>query len=379
MRKILYLAVLTLLTTSCVRRELTYEYFPTIDVIINVHWVDMSETPTGMSIYCYPEDGGSPTTKQTNNVSSTSISLGVGKYKVLVFNQIPSEFTTVDFVGLDSYETAEINAVSTKSTWYESKADDETLVIEPDEIAVATYHDLEISQEEIDAMLDEYMIYKSKSKSKGSDDYEDEDDVDFDEVFTYNIEIDVYPAVVVRTTRVTVEVDGVNNLGLIRSTLHGMASGYNISEQISHSDYTTHLLETWSISKDASDNTHGSIVTYFNSFGLPETTTTTRTVDESWGGTLYLEMMLLNSEVVTSEHLLYDKVTLLTDVDSTTNKSGDDEEETYDDSDVDISIDIYGEVTLPDVEIPEGETGSSGGFDVSVGGWDSEEKIEIEF
>lgn len=368
MRKILFLAVsLLLFFASCERRPLTYFVDPTMEVIINVHWVDMSSTPSGMSIYCYPESGGSPTTTQTNNTSKATVNLGAGAYKVLVFNQIPSEYTTIDFVGLSSYETAEVNAMATKSSWYESKADDDNLSYEPEELAIATYHDLEITEEEIAKMIEEYQSFMTY---KGS----------ADTTFTYNIEIDVYPAVVVRTTKVEVEVDSIASLRSVRASVYGMSSGYDISEQKSHSTYTTHLLESWNLTLNDSISTRGTIYSYFTCFGLPETTTETRMVSDAWGGTMSLEILLTDGETIhATEHVLYDKTTLITDAESSENKSGDDEElPSYDDEDVDILIQIDG-VSLPnmgDSGDSGGTSGGSGGFSGSVNDW-SEEKVEI--
>lgn len=362
MRRIALLLTLAFALISCVRRELTYSYNPTVEVIVNIDWSDMSVAPTGLSIYCYPETGESPTIKIVNltteeqaaMASSTSINLGVGVYKILVFNQTPSEFSTIEFSGMSSYESAEVYAASTTSRWYVSRAE-ESLVVDPAELAAATYHSVEIPQEAVDEVLG----------LREKDEYVD--------IGSYTT-IDLTAAVVIKTTRVTVKLNGINNLSSVRATLCGMATGYNFSEQKSHSDYATHLLESWSITKYAEDVTKGEIVAYFTCFGIPDSTTETRVLDSSWGGTMHLEMLLVDLSTITeTDYELYDKTTLM--FEDVINKSAEGDSTTeYDDSDVDISVDIDDDITLDDVE-PQG--GSSGGFDASVGNWESEQQVEI--
>ncbi len=364
MKKILYIICVCLVTISCERRTLTYSYNPTVEVVVNVDWSDMSVAPEGLSIYCYPETGESPTIKIVNltsdeqaaMASSTTINLGVGEYKFLVFNQTPSEFSSINFSGMSSYESAEVYASNTTSRWYVSKSE-ETLVVDPDELAAATYHSVEITQEAIDEVLGLREKY-----------------IDTDEQIEPYATIDLAAAVVIKTTRVTVKLNGINNLSSVRATLYGMATGYNFSTQTSHSDYATHLLESWSIAKYAEDVTKGEIVAYFTCFGIPGTTTETRVLDSSWGGTMHLEMLLVDLSTITeTDHVLHDKTTLM--YDDVINKSDEDDSTTqYDDSDVDISVDVDDDITLDDV-MPEG--GSSGGFDASVGNWEDEQQVEI--
>lgn len=367
MKKVFLIIIVALAFISCKRRPLTYAYTPKVEIILYADWADMSVKPTGMSVYCYPESGESPTIKQTNNVDSAILNLGVGVYKILVFNQVPSDFGTIDFSGLDYYETAEVFATSTTSKWYESKAE-ESLVQDPEELAIATYHTIEVTQEAVEEVLG------LREKYDGTDYY----------IEPYKV-IYVEPKVVIKTTRVTVKLDGFHNLSAARATLYGMAEGYDISEQKSHANYVTHLLESWSANEYLYDVTQGEIITYFTCFGIPETTTATRELDESWGGTMHLEMLLVDdSTIIEADYPLYEFTTLLyeeeLEADDEDNRSGDEDGESeddspeYDDDDVDISVDLDGNITLPDVK-PVG--GSTGGFNANVTDWGEEEDVEI--
>ncbi|MFR9621002.1 MAG: DUF5119 domain-containing protein [Rikenellaceae bacterium] len=356
MNRILYILLCLLAFISCDRRELTYTYEPTVSILLKADWSDMSVKPTGMSVYCYPSSGESPTIIQTNIVDSTTLQLGIGEYKILVFNQVPSDFSTINFSGLSDYETAEVYAAATSSRWYSSKADEE-LVVEPDELAIATYHSVVVTKEAVDEILGLREQY----------DYSAEDEEPY-------ITIEVAPKVVVKVTRVTVSLDGIHNLSAARSTLYGMSTGYKFSSQTTHSNYATHLLESWSKTIYEADVTQGEIVAYFTCFGLPETVVASRQVDESWGGTMHLEMLLVdNSTIVERDYTLVDKTTLL--YESEVAYKSDDDAVAYDDSDVDISIDIEDALTLPDVQA---EGGYSEGFTGEVLDWEDEQTVGLE-
>ncbi|MFR9660926.1 MAG: DUF5119 domain-containing protein, partial [Rikenellaceae bacterium] len=115
MSRVLCALALALAMIACTRRELTYSYQPTVSVAITADWSDMSEAPTGMSIYCYPESGAAPTIVQTNNTAEATVSLAEGVYSILIFNQIPSDYGTVSFSGMDSFESASIGAISAET------------------------------------------------------------------------------------------------------------------------------------------------------------------------------------------------------------------------------------------------------------------------
>lgn len=101
--------LLIILFTSCIYDD--YSGCPQKDgrkmVRINVDWhLFDKEVPTGMTVMVFPWSGGAPHTVLTNEITHADFSLEPGKYRVLVFNQSTTEFGTLDFLGMDSYETA---------------------------------------------------------------------------------------------------------------------------------------------------------------------------------------------------------------------------------------------------------------------------------
>lgn len=368
MRRLIFIMTIALMSLSCTRRPLTYTYMPTVEIVLNVDWSNMSEVPTGMSVYCYPESGESPTIKQTNDIHSTTLSLGVGTYKILVFNQVPSEFSTITFSGFNNFETANVCASTTTSNWYTTLDDDEILAAEPAELAIATYQSVTVTEEAFEEVFGLHEQY----------DYSQE-------VAPYQT-INVKPDVVVKLTRVTVELEGICNLGAARSTLYGMATGYDISTHMANESSVTNLLDQWTMMCYVDDVNQGYIRTYFTCFGLPEMSNETREVDESWEGVLHLEMQSVDGLTVeTRDYMLYDKTTILVD---------DEQEDKYEDKYVDISIDIHDDISSlanddNDDEVPDDDsddsddsdddssTSSTGGFNAEVTDWEDEEKVQV--
>lgn len=367
MKKFILLIGICLVIISCKRRPLSYDYDPTLEVILNVNWSEMSEVPTGMSVYCYLEGGTKPIVKikNINTIeSSIKLKLGAGKYNVLVFNQIPSDFGTIQFDEMNSFETAEINAVKTTSKWAESKAESD-LIRDPEELAAATYLDFEITEEEIDKKLDAY--------------YSDKRDDDKDETIVIQKVINLTPKVVIKTTRVKVRLSGVHNLRSTRATLYGMASGYSFSKQKSHSNRATHLLEGWRLTQ-FDDYREGEVTAFYTCFGMPEQTSESLTDDYSdWDGVMDVDYLLVdNKTVVSKSYDLTGHVRLAED-----DSRVEDEEDEDVNREADIYIDLdYGDEggdgddpeVLPDVK-PAG--GSNSGFDATVEDWGPEEDVDV--
>lgn len=369
---------------SCERRDLTYGYQPTVSVVVNTDWSAMDEAPSGMSLYFYPTDGGAPTIVQTNNTATATANLAKGIYNVVVFNQVPTDYGTIAFSGLDSYSTAEVSIVETKSSWATLKSDSDSFAREPEELAVSTYEDFVVTEE---AVL-ESMELRLKNQTKS----------DIDPYATLSFT----PKVVIKTTRVRIRVSGIDNHQSTRATLYGMATGYHFANQASHTTMTTHLLETWTVTTYDDDPTEGELEANFTSFGLPEQSTTTRGVEQwaDWEGRLDVEILLVDNETVVSESVaLADKLTTedsdtkSDDIDADINTDIDTDIDTDLDLDFDLMIDwgfdsdsddgsgdddSSSALVLPDVEPAGSDDSSGGGFGASLSDWGEQEIVDLQ-
>ncbi len=351
MKQFFYLICIALVALSCERRELTYDYSPYCDVVINLDWSEMSETPTGMTVRAYPQDGGAPIVVQSNTITSARLSLPAGVYNILVFNQIPSDFGTVSFRGLDKWETAEVYAKeNTTALWATSKSET-SIVREPEDIAVATYTDVEICKNCIERSTQQFKLTGERIV-----------------IETLNLK----PMLVVKRTFVRVQIDGVGNLRSTRAVLTGMAEGYNFSTQKSCEKQVSHVLESWSIENYEYGEQYGQTMAYFMSFGLNSTTTLTRAAD-SWVGSIDLQMLLVDN-VTIIEHSA--------DISNFTTSNDDETKSDYDaytEVNITVNVGLSGSQSDPMPYLPyvKPEDATDSGFSADVEDWGDQEDVGL--
>ncbi len=341
MRVLLLLNILLLV--GCEFRALTFDYDAQCNVAFEVDWSEMSESPSGMTIMCYPTSGENAVVLQTNSTAKSSVSLSKGEYNIVIFNQSVNEFSKLCFAGLDSFETLEVYTGIAESKWAVSKGESD-LVSSPEEFAVATYLGLTITEQCIDKSQENYIATGNR--------------------LTVDT-LTLTPQVVVKDCKINVKVKGYENLRSVRATLMGMASGYRVSSQRSTSTQVTNLLETWSGNYIDTTNNIGEVSATLLCFGLPDTETLTR-VDSTWSGELDMQMLLVDNETIIYHTVALDTTLLSSDGDSydLTISSG------YSDDEDDPTVE------LPYVE-PEGSDEEL--FDTTIDGWENLITIDIDF
>lgn len=77
-------------------------------LIIDVDWSEMDEDPTGMTLLFYPSDGSLPYMRSTNSIYHYVITLPEDDYKIIIFNQSETEFSYLNFIGLEQFESATV-------------------------------------------------------------------------------------------------------------------------------------------------------------------------------------------------------------------------------------------------------------------------------
>lgn len=314
--------LLTILFASCIYDD--YSDCPQESdrkmVRINVDWhLFDKEVPTGMTVMVFPWSGGAPHTVLTNEITHADFSLEPGKYRVLVFNQSTTEFGTLDFLGMDSYETARVVVQHATSRWY-SRGDDELIGVEPEWLASDKLDEFEVSE-------------------------------DFSEVT-------LTPKNVLSQIQVSVKVPGIKNLRYVRGSLTGISEGFLLGQGKPLLSKVTYLLESWTKSVDENGATLGTLKTSVKCFGLPETTQ-----PDADNNKLSLSALLIDNKTqVDHQFAVGDKF----------KKDENSSELGYT---VSLHVDVQMPQPLPEVKPSEG---SSGGFDVTIQDWDKPEDIDIE-
>lgn len=332
------LAVSTSVLTSCDHKELCYEH-PHIEYAHVRLFTDWSlftqEQPTGMSVMLYSADDGKQYTALTNTLTHADFDLPVGGYSGIVFNQSPSEFGSVHFVGLEHFETAAVYANERTSRWYQSRAD-EYLITEPEWIASDSRADIMVTERMLSATAAQLMASQRQHQAPP----------DGNHIGTF------VPECVVKTVSVTIRVSGIQNLRAVRGSIDGLACGYGFASKKPVAATGTQLIEEWNVTADPADPSKGIATATFRSFGLPD----------GHGG-------IAEQNQLNVSFLLVDNKTQL---DYSFNIG----DKFRTDASADISLSVEQDIAdpLPDVK-PEG--GSSSGFDVSVDDWGENIDIDI--
>lgn len=314
--------LLIILLTSCIYDD--YSGCPQKSdrkmVRVNVDWhLFDKEVPTGMTVMVFPWSGGAPQTVLTNEITHADFSLEPGRYRILVFNQSTTEFGTLDFLGMDSYETARAVVQHTTSRWY-SRGDDELIGVEPEWLA--------------SDKLDEFEV---------SDDFS---------------EVTLTPKNVLSQIQVSVKVPGIKNLRYVRGSLTGISEGFLLGQGKPLLSKVTYLLESWTKTIDVNDATLGTLKTSVKCFGLPETTQ-----PDADNNQLSLSALLIDNKTqIDHQFAVGDKF----------QKDDNSSELGYT---VTLHVDVKVPEPLPEVKPSEG---SSGGFDVTIQDWGKPEDIDIE-
>lgn len=318
----LYCWLLIISLTSCVYDD--YSSCPPKDgrrlVRINVDWrLFDKEVPTGMTVMVFPWSGGAPHTALTNDITHADFFLEPGKYHVLVFNQSTTEFGTLDFLGMDSYETARAVVLHTTSRWY-SRGDGEQIGVEPEWLA--------------SDKLDEFDV---------SGDYS---------------EATLTPRNVLSHIQVSVKVPSIGYLRYVRGSLTGISEGFLLGQGKPLQSKVTYLLETWTKSVDENDATLGTLKASVKCFGLSETTH-----PDAEDNQLSLSALLIDNKTQIDHQFVV----------------GDKFQKDENSSELGYSVSLHVDVKLPK-PLPEVEPseGSSGGFDVTIQDWGKPEDIDME-
>ena len=343
---LIYLVMTIALFTSCEHKELCYKHPHTTKVRIDVDWSKFIkyETPTGMSLMLYPQYSGERAISHlTNTTTHAIVNLPADRYHVLVFNQSSSEFGSISFRGMDKQETAEVVTNEHKSRWYSVRNEYEKVATDPEWLGVGNFANAEVTQEMIDADVEATMngngVTRSSERSIAT----------------------ITPINIVHTVNVKIHIKGIQNLRSARGSLNGMAEGYRLTAMQPLGSKVTHLMEEWTMKRDATDPTMGLIEGSFTSFGLPSGHQST--AEENL---LTLSMLLVDNKTVKEfSFSVGDKFT--------SNQNGDNVEE-EDGVQLHLYLELSPNITLPDVQ-PEG--GSSGGFDATVDDWGDEEEFEV--
>lgn len=338
-RYFIYLATMLLVATSCTHKDLCMMHPHAAPMRINVDWSQFieNETPSGMTVIVYPQDGGEPIFTRSNTISHVLVNLPVGRYNSIVFNQSETEFGTLELRNLNNYQTAEVVAIQAPTKWYTTKDQNERIVHEPEWFGTDNEENAEVTAQMLEQSTKDFAqnIGGTRTTKGGI------------ELMTLK------PQNVIHTIHVTVHIQNIYNLRSARAALEGIAEGYKLGAGKRSANKVTHLMENWSLTLDPQDPTQGNIKAQLLCFGLPE------------GHRATPQENIFNLSL-----LLVDNKTIL-DYKFEVGHDFDEDETAH----LTLHLEIDLGDPLPDVK-PEG--GEGGGFDASVSDWGEEIEHDVE-
>lgn len=322
------LIVLVLAAVACEHKERCYNHPHQPNVNIDVDWATFDkETPSGMTMMIYDEEGESEAHIRTNDIAKVQTYLREGVYNSVVFNQSETEFANVSFHGLSNISTAQVRAVRYVCDWYDTKSDTkakvDSVAMEPEWIG--------------SDKVSNYIVTKEMATTRG---------------ILYDV-ADHYPENITKTIFVRIAVEGIQNFYGARASLSGLAEGYMLGHQRPSEKEATYLLDFWITHPDPEDPDKGYIIAQVNNFGLPH----------GHKGRPQDNILEINI-------LLKDNKTQL----NYTFEVGHQIEVADGWADPDVSLDLKIDKPFPDVEQSDQ---LDGGFDATVDGWGDEEDHDI--
>jgi len=336
-----------MLLFSCKHDELCYLHPHTAQVRVDVDWSYFTkyEAPTGMTVTLFPDDGSTPHRTVTHTIDHAVMSLPVGTYHALVFNQSESEFGSFTFRDMDSAESAVV-AVERSSRWY-SRTDTEPVATESEWLGVGNYSNAEVTQDMID---DQAWIHSQTSRAGEP------------------VIATVVPHNILHTVIVRIHTKGIYNLRSARAALTGMSEGHMLTRDINLNSKVTYLLENFKLEKDGNDPARGYIEARISCFGLPDDHRSLPQENE-----LSLELLLVdNKTILTYDIPVGDRFVKIEEmIYPDTNDIKAEAETGYS-----LLIELFADdpIDVPDVKPTEG---SSAGFDAIVDDWEEEIRQDI--
>lgn len=327
-------AALTL--AACEFRPLYIEHETPVEVIVNTEWTQLGSIPEGSSIYFYRESDKKCIKFQTNSVTRTIVEVPAGYWTVMVFNRSEAEYGSLKFGETDALGTARAILEDKLFSWVGRADTIGRTVYEPEEIVIGRTDHFQVRSM---TERENYLWNKNIEYEPGEMPVIDS--------------VQVLPKQVRYIANVKVRINGLQNLKSVRGYLKGMAGSDYMATRTSTDETATHVMESWTATKDVADYTKGYINSTFYCFGLPEQA---------------LAKPLAENNRILLKFLLVDEETIITKAIDVGDLIKQNDTERTDDLVIETAI------TLPDVK-PKG--GSSSGFDVDFTDWDDPEDVPI--
>jgi len=231
---------------SCTRVELTIsDFYDTFDLVIKPRWTELEKRPSGMTAYVYPTDGSAPKIVSSNNVDSIEIRLEAGGYRVILMNQSPSEFPSLQFKRMESYYDAQIVAAGCENTQSYSLKPHCRMTEAPELLAIDCCNEIVVHQSDIEE------ISSDKKRLRKI--------------------VTMKPHIVVSTLYINVPVDGIWNAWSASASIDGMSDCVYLTYYDTGQSLAAHTIPTWTPGYQGPSSQYGTLSAQITTLGMPGT------------------------------------------------------------------------------------------------------------
>lgn len=235
--------------SSCVREPLVvFGENEAFDLVIRPRWVEFDTRPTGFTAIIYPTDYSEPTVIRSNNIDSVKVSLPVGSYRVIVFNQTFEEYSSIKFRNTDRYYDFEVlgadedePSVLTSFNFIKKGR----LCKEPGIFAADCCNELSVTQAEVDEAR------KSRTRIKKT--------------------LTMRPHILISRLYINLPVEGIYNGLSIQGCIDGMSSHVYSTYYEAGPDQGAFNIKRWKAEYDGTSLTTGMYHADVYNFGMPGT------------------------------------------------------------------------------------------------------------
>lgn len=339
MDRLILFVLIALLFWSCdTRRKIIDD--KSVWVRVNVNWEESGIDPNGTTIYFYPEREGMDPIRLVTHAQYDSVKLYSDNYSVVVFNDKEDEHNEISFRGMHSYVTSEAYTKIKNGSNRYSRASEEDIVENPNELGLARMTNLEMTRQMVDNDERPTLSFTPKNK--------------------------------ICIVKIKVHVKGLENASNVTSASEGILSGLaraiNLSKETPvHETATQMFTMSDRTYVPGTDNKDGAMYITFSAFGLAETAPGAEKVRNMItlcfalrnGNLLELEPRDVTDLIVKSEEEVGGGSAGLNII-------------TFN---LEIGLGVEGD---PVIELPEVEQGSDdSGFNATVPGWGEEIPIDV--
>lgn len=159
------LMVMLLGLLGCEHHHLYYSSSETANVKINVDWTNTGLSPNGVTAIAYYNNGDLYRSFPAySNPNEVNISLPVGTFDVVLFNNTPSEYLYIEFLNSDNISTVLANAKLKEAVRSVSDDDsDKDVVANPEVLASIKVEDIVVTQSTVDYYWNKPDSYESST------------------------------------------------------------------------------------------------------------------------------------------------------------------------------------------------------------------------